>query len=84
MMEYLIIKILSFFSLIGKEMVDYIADYLQNIRQRRVFPDVKPGYIRHLLPEQAPELGEDWDTIFADVERVVMPGVRCLTLFSII
>ncbi|XP_046457976.1 histidine decarboxylase-like [Daphnia pulex] len=59
----------------GKEMVDYIADYLQNIRQRRVFPDVKPGYIRHLLPEQAPELGEDWDTIFADVERVVMPGV---------
>lgn len=56
-------------------MVDYIADYLQNIRQRRVFPDVKPGYIRHLLPEQAPELGEDWDTIFADVERVVMPGV---------
>lgn len=59
----------------GKEMVDYIADYLQNIRQRRVFPDVKPGYIRHLLPEQAPELGEDWDTIFSDVERVVMPGV---------
>ncbi len=62
-------------------MVDYIADYLQNIRQRRVFPDVKPGYIRHLLPEQAPELGEDWDTIFADVERVVMPGVS-ITVFS--
>ena len=57
-------------------MVDYIADYLQDIRQRRVFPDVKPGYIRNLVPEQAPELGEDWDTIFADVERVVMPGVK--------
>ena len=25
-------------------MVDYIADYLENIRERRVFPDVKPGY----------------------------------------
>lgn len=24
-------------------MVDYIADYLENIRERRVFPDVKPG-----------------------------------------
>lgn len=59
----------------GKEMVDYIADYLENIRQRRVFPDVKPGYIRSLVPERAPELGEDWDAIFADVERVVMPGV---------
>ncbi len=63
-------------------MVDYIADYLQNIRQRRVFPDVKPGYIRHLLPEQAPELGEDWDTIFADVERVVMPGVSRFSICS--
>lgn len=56
-------------------MVDYIADYLQNIRERRVFPDVKPGYIRHLLPDHAPEMGEDWDTIFGDVERVIMPGV---------
>jgi hypothetical protein len=64
-------------------MVDYIADYLQNIRQRRVFPDVKPGYIRHLLPEQAPELGEDWDTIFADVERVVMPGVNPFYFFTL-
>jgi hypothetical protein len=59
-------------------MVDYIADYLQDIRQRRVFPDVKPGYIRNLVPEQAPELGEDWDTIFSDVERVIMPGVSSL------
>ena len=24
----------------GKEMVDYIADYLENIRDRRVFPEV--------------------------------------------
>lgn len=71
MHEILILK----FGFTGKEMVDYIADYLENIRQRRVFPDVKPGYIRHLLPEQAPELGEDWDTIFSDVERVIMPGV---------
>ena len=59
----------------GKEMVDYIADYLEDIRERRVFPDVKPGYIRDLVPEQAPEMGEDWDTIFGDVERVIMPGV---------
>ena len=59
-------------------MVDYIADYLEDIRERRVFPDVKPGYIRHLVPDQAPEMGEDWDTIFGDVERVIMPGVSHL------
>ncbi|XP_059610124.1 histidine decarboxylase [Phlebotomus argentipes] len=59
----------------GKEMVDYIADYLQNIRERRVFPNVTPGYMRTLLPDSAPLEGESWEAIFADVERVVMPGV---------
>ena len=39
----------------GKEMVDYIADYLENIRDRRVFPDVKPGYLRDLVPDTAPD-----------------------------
>ncbi|KPU75972.1 uncharacterized protein Dana_GF12784, isoform B [Drosophila ananassae] len=59
----------------GKEMVDYIADYLENIRERRVFPDVSPGYMRQLLPESAPIDGEPWPKIFADVERIVMPGI---------
>jgi histidine decarboxylase len=60
---------------IGKEMVDYIADYLENIRDRRVFPDVSPGYLRPLIPDTAPEEGEPWEKIFSDVERVIMPGV---------
>ncbi|XP_055639733.1 histidine decarboxylase isoform X3 [Toxorhynchites rutilus septentrionalis] len=59
----------------GKEMVDYIADYLQNIRERRVFPDVKPGYMRNLMPDAAPVEGEPWQAIIDDVERVIMPGV---------
>jgi len=61
--------------ILGKEMVDYIADYLENIRQRRVFPDVKPGYMREMLPENPPVEGEAWDRIFKDVEGVIMPGV---------
>uniref|UniRef100_A0A0K2TUF7 Histidine decarboxylase n=1 Tax=Lepeophtheirus salmonis TaxID=72036 RepID=A0A0K2TUF7_LEPSM len=59
----------------GKEMVEYIADYLENIRERRVFPDVKPGYMRALLPDTAPEGGEPWEHIFKDVDRVIMPGI---------
>ncbi|XP_030561811.1 histidine decarboxylase isoform X3 [Drosophila novamexicana] len=59
----------------GKEMVDYIADYLENIRERRVFPDVSPGYMRQLLPESAPVEGEPWPKIFGDVEHIVMSGV---------
>lgn len=60
----------------GKEMVDFVADYLENIQQRRVFPTVQPGYLRELLPEQAPQDGEKWEDIIKDVERVIMPGVK--------
>uniref|UniRef100_A0A8C5MJP2 Aromatic-L-amino-acid decarboxylase n=1 Tax=Leptobrachium leishanense TaxID=445787 RepID=A0A8C5MJP2_9ANUR len=59
----------------GKEMVDYIADYLEQIESRQVFPDVQPGYLRQLIPDSAPEEGEPYEAIINDVERVIMPGV---------
>ena len=39
----------------GKAMVDYVADYLENIRERPVLPKVQPGYLQPLIPEEAPE-----------------------------
>ncbi|XP_072019896.1 aromatic-L-amino-acid decarboxylase-like [Amphiura filiformis] len=59
----------------GKEMVDYIAEYLTTLRQRHVLPNVQPGYLRELVPDQAPLEGEDWENIFHDIERVIMPGI---------
>ncbi|CAG2172287.1 unnamed protein product [Oppiella nova] len=59
----------------AKQLVDYIADYIENIRERDVLPSVKPGYIRELIPETAPEDGEEWSAIFKDIERVIMPGM---------
>ena len=59
----------------GREMIDYIANYLETIRLRRPFPDVKPGYLRELIPDEAPEDAEQWADVFSDIERVVMPGV---------
>ncbi|TDH16876.1 hypothetical protein EPR50_G00002690 [Perca flavescens] len=59
----------------GKELVDYITQYLGSIRERRVIPDVKPGYMKELLPDTAPTEPEDWETIFNDIEKVIMPGV---------
>uniref|UniRef100_A0A3B4BLX7 Histidine decarboxylase n=1 Tax=Periophthalmus magnuspinnatus TaxID=409849 RepID=A0A3B4BLX7_9GOBI len=59
----------------GKEMVDYITQYLSSIRERRVIPDVKPGYMKELLPDSAPSEPEEWDNIFNDIEKVIMPGV---------
>ncbi|XP_063898060.1 histidine decarboxylase isoform X2 [Helicoverpa armigera] len=59
----------------AKEMVDYIADYLENIRDRRVYPSVQPGYLHKLLPKEAPQTPERWDDIFKDVDEHIMPGL---------
>ncbi|XP_029958351.1 aromatic-L-amino-acid decarboxylase [Salarias fasciatus] len=59
----------------GREMVDYVADYLENIEKRHVYPDVEPGYLRSLIPSEAPEEPESYEDIMKDVERVIMPGV---------
>lgn len=60
----------------GKEMVDYVADYLENIEQRPVYPDLEPGYLRSLIPTEAPTDPESYDDIMKDVERVIIPGVN--------
>jgi len=37
--------------------------------------DVKPGYIRALLPTTAPNAGEAWEEIMKDIEKIIMPGI---------
>lgn len=59
----------------AKEMIDYVANYLENIRDRRVLPTIEPGYLRPLLPEKAPNTPDKWEDVLADVEKVIMPGV---------
>ncbi|KAB7496955.1 hypothetical protein Anas_12258 [Armadillidium nasatum] len=59
----------------GYEMVDYIVDYLDTIESRRVTPSIEPGYLRKLLPTEAPQKPEDWNVIMDDVEKKIMPGM---------
>ncbi|XP_064615978.1 aromatic-L-amino-acid decarboxylase-like [Liolophura sinensis] len=59
----------------GKEMIDYVADYLETTENRRVFPDVKPGYLREQIPDEAPLVPDRWEQVMGDVESVIMPGV---------
>jgi len=60
-------------------MIDYVADYLENIRDRQTVSGVEPGYLRELVPDEAPKDPEQWDDVFHDIERVIMPGVSTLT-----
>ncbi|KAH8725517.1 dopa decarboxylase-like protein [Phaeosphaeriaceae sp. PMI808] len=59
----------------AKGAIDEIADYYDTLQERPVLPSVKPGYLRPLLPDGPPEEGESWDSIQADIDRVIMPGL---------
>ncbi|KAK3798593.1 hypothetical protein RRG08_008983 [Elysia crispata] len=63
------------FRIRGREMIDYITEYLDGITSRPPYPKVSPGYLRELIPDQAPRMGESWAAVKADIERVIMPGV---------
>ena len=54
---------------------DWVADYREGIGQRRIVPDVVPGDITARLAASMPEHGEALDTILADFDSQVMPGI---------
>lgn len=59
----------------GREMVEYVAGYLEAIERRQVYPSVEPGYLRPLLPSCAPQEPDTFEEIMEDVEKIIMPGV---------
>jgi aromatic-L-amino-acid decarboxylase len=59
----------------SRRVADWAADYHQTLRQRPVRAQVKPGEILNALPEAPPELAEEMEKIFADFEKIVLPGM---------
>ncbi|KAG8222231.1 hypothetical protein J437_LFUL001429 [Ladona fulva] len=60
----------------GKEMVDYISEYMDTLAvKRRVSPAVEPGYLKNVIPDKAPEYPEPWENIMSDIEDKIMPGI---------
>jgi aromatic-L-amino-acid decarboxylase len=54
--------------------VDAMADYLETIETRAVFPSIEPGSLRPLFPATPPEAAESLDAILADYHRLVEPN----------
>jgi aromatic-L-amino-acid decarboxylase len=59
----------------GHAVIDWIADYQQNVERYPVLSQLKPGEIRAKLPADPPTHGEDFPALLADIDRVVMPGI---------
>uniref|UniRef100_A0A0L8H5W6 Aromatic-L-amino-acid decarboxylase n=1 Tax=Octopus bimaculoides TaxID=37653 RepID=A0A0L8H5W6_OCTBM len=58
-----------------KQLTKYIIDYFGNIGSRNAYPAVEPGFMKTLIPAEAPETPDKWENVFNDIERVIMPGV---------
>jgi aromatic-L-amino-acid decarboxylase len=57
------------------EVVDWMADYLADIRRYPVLPRVEPGSLVDSLPASGPEQGESMDTILNGFFRYILPGI---------
>ena len=63
------------FRRVGHRLIDWIADYRENIENLPVRSTVPPGWVRDSLDTPPPETPEDPDGIFQDLENVIVPGI---------
>ena len=56
-------------------LVDWMADYLRDVGERRIVPSVAPGDVRGRLPAAAPESPEPFGRVMRDFEQVIVPGM---------
>src|SRR6185295_962318 len=59
----------------GREIVDWIAEYLEQIEKRPVLAQVKPGDLKAKLPTCAPSEGEAMSEILSDLDRLIVPAL---------
>ncbi len=54
--------------------VDVMADYLETVERRPVFPPIEPGSLRPLFPAAPPEQPESLEAILDDYQRLIGPN----------
>jgi aromatic-L-amino-acid/L-tryptophan decarboxylase len=59
----------------GYQVVDWIADYLEDVRKYPVLSRNMPGDVRRVLPAHPPVQPESMEAILADVNHILMPGI---------
>jgi len=59
----------------GRQVVDWIADYLERVETLPVQSPVAPGDVRARLPDQPPRRAESFESILRDMDDVILPGI---------
>jgi aromatic-L-amino-acid/L-tryptophan decarboxylase len=56
-------------------MADWVADYRETLEQRSIAPSTRPGEVAGRYAAALPEQAESLDTLFGELDSVVMPGI---------
>jgi aromatic-L-amino-acid decarboxylase len=59
----------------GYQIVDWIADYCKRMEDLPVLSQIEPGSLKDNLPASAPEKGEDFSEVIADLDHLILPAV---------
>ena len=59
----------------GHQLVDWIANYFEHLEELPVLAQVEPGWLTSQLPTAAPEKGEDFSSVVADIDKLILPAV---------
>ncbi len=59
----------------GYKVIDWIADYYENIESYPVLSNIKPGELRKNLPKSPPQNGENFNNILSDMNDKIIPGI---------
>ena len=58
----------------GAAALDWVARYLEGVRELPVRPHVSPGDVRTRLPAEPPERGETFADVLRDLDDVIVPA----------
>jgi len=59
----------------GHALIDWIADYFENIGDYPVLSQVEPNWLKNNIPDSPPEQGENFADVLADVDKLILPAV---------
>jgi len=63
------------FRKLGHEMVEWVAAYRERLADLPVMSPMGPGAVKAQLPAGPPQEAEGLEGIFADLDRIVLPGI---------
>lgn len=57
------------------DIIQWICNYYSSIKSFPVRSQVEPGWISQLIPNSPPEQGENFEIVFKDFEKIIIPGI---------